>query len=336
MDLDLTIPGAAARALVKSGKPYPPENVSYPTCTASIPLRRLALGLIAALPMAIPTEASFVGPVDLGTAGPDNWTILALGGTTANSRTDVTIDNESMVNGNVGVADAGSISMSGNGTITGTLYLNTAGSLNNTGTGGPSAIVQDAAGDTKLNQAVKDAFAASFFAAQLVATNPLTAITSSMVINGNAGANILNLSTLDLKNNDVLALTAPAGGSFIINVSGDFNINGGQIVLGGDLTPVEVLYNVTGTGNDIAFLGVFGGGDPKAILSGILLTPFRSIGMSKDLVCGEIIGGGDNITLTGGSDVVCLVPEVSTALPTAGVLLLAICVPSLRRRFKAH
>jgi hypothetical protein len=123
----LTIP-AGEKSLANCRVFDAASNMSCPSLPHH---RRLALGVIAALSVAIPTEASFVGPVDLGSAGSDNWTILALGGTNPNaSRTNVSIANESIVEGNVGVAEAGNIAMSGNSTITGTLYLNTAGSLN--------------------------------------------------------------------------------------------------------------------------------------------------------------------------------------------------------------
>lgn len=234
------------------------------------------------------------------------------------TKTDVTLNNQSTVQGNVGVAATGNISTTGNAFISGTLFLNSAGSWSHSGTSSAGSFSQGAATDTKLNQAVQDALNASQQAAAQSSTQPgITSITlgdsGTQTIHG-TGQDVLNLTTFNLGNNSVLTLDAPAGSSFILNISGVFT-NQGQVVLTGGLTANAVLYNVVGTGQAIQFSG----GGNRAQLSGILLSPQRDIQLAPGLVTGEIIGGGNILTLTSGADAV---PEPSTvalaALAVAG------------------
>lgn len=265
--------------------------------------------------------AAFAGGVSLGTAGPTNYTILSLGGQASNSdgitKTDVTLNNQTSVQGNVGVAATGNISTTGNAFISGTLFLNTSGSWSHSGTSGASSFSQSPATDAKLNQSVQDALNASQQAAAQPSTQPsITSITlgdhGTETIHG-TGQDVLNLTTFDLGNNSVLTLDAPAGSSFVLNISGNFT-NQGRVILTGGLSSNDVLYNVTGTGQAIQFSG----GGNSAQLNGILLSPFRDIQLAPGLVVGEIIGGGNILTLTSGADAV---PEPSTfalvALATA-------------------
>jgi hypothetical protein len=278
------------------------------------------------------SPAAFAGGVSLGTAGPANYTILSLGGQASNSdgitKTDVTLNNQTSVQGNVGVAATGNISTTGNAFINGTLFLNTSGTWSHSGTSGASSFSQSAATDAKLNQSVQDALNASQQAAAQPSTQPsITSITlgdhGTETIHG-TGQDVLNLTTFDLGNNSVLTLDAPAGSSFVLNISGNFT-NQGRVILTGGLSPNDVLYNVTGTGQAIQFSG----GGNSAQLNGILLSPFRDIQLAPGLVVGEIIGGGNILTLTSGADAV---PEPSTV---ALVVLVAITwagAAALRRR----
>lgn len=293
---------------------------------------RHLLGMVAivALVLALgsPTAlGAFAGGVTLGSAGPDHYALLALGGQGSNSdaitSTNVAITNESTITGNVGIAGAGGIATSGNAFITGTLFLNTGGSWNQSGTSNAAAFSQSAATDAQLNQAVQDALNASALAATLASTQPsITSIAlganGTMTITG-TGQDVINLTSFSLGNNSVLTLNAPAGDSFIFNISGGFTMQGKVMLIGG-ISAADVLWNVIGTGTAVAFSG----GGNSAQLSGILLAPFRDIQLSPGLVNGEVIGGGTSISLSGGADINAI-PEPST---TALLILASLLVVS--------
>ena len=302
------------------------------------------LGLIGILTLVLalgsPTTLwAFAGGVTLGSAGPDHYALLGLGGQGSNSdaitHTDVAINNQSTITGSVGVAGTGSISTSGNAFITHTLFLNTAGTWNQSGTSNAAAFSQSAATDAQLNQAVQDALNASSQAAALSSTQPsITSIAlgsnGTLTING-TGQDVINLTSFSLGNNSVLTLNAPAGDSFIFNISGGFTMQG-KVMLVGGISPGSVLWNVTGTGAAVAFSG----GGNSAQLSGILLAPFRDIALSPGLVTGEVIGGGSSIALSGGADIIAAVPEPATTALLILASLLVVGRIGIGRRTKAN
>jgi hypothetical protein len=76
------------------------------------------------------------------------------------------------------------------------------------------------------------------------------------------------------------------------------------------LTPIDVVFNITSSGNNIS---TSGGSSPdpsqpgntlaNAVINGILLDIQGSIQLSPGMVNGEIIGGGSTISLASGSQV---------------------------------
>ncbi|MBC8166015.1 MAG: hypothetical protein H7Y20_09095, partial [Bryobacteraceae bacterium] len=151
-------------------------------------------------------DAILIGSVNLGTAGPDFYTLL-----TIDADTKLTINNQSDVIGNVGVlGGAGKLSMSGYGNIDGTLFLSGPQTFDST-----RADVIVANANAQLNQARMDAFAASAQAALQPATFAITTLESTQTIVGGPGQNVLDLTKIDLVGNDIVTLSAPAGGSFI-------------------------------------------------------------------------------------------------------------------------
>jgi len=79
-------------------------------------------------------------------------------------------------------------------------------------------------------------------------------------------------------------------------VTGKFVLTGGgagpqiRVDLSAGILPKNVLYNIIGTGPDVAFSG--GGGGENccaAIVDGTLLAPLRKINLSPGLVNGEVI-----------------------------------------------
>jgi choice-of-anchor A domain-containing protein len=286
-----------------------------------------------------PASAIFIGSVDLGSAGPDSYVLL-----TINTGTKLTANNESAITGNVGIlGGAAKYSTSGDAFIDGTAFL-----------AGPTSIDPSRAAnivtnaDAQLQQARNEALNAAAFAAGLAPTitsgPPITGSPPTInsgfghiTITGGAGTNVINLYDLTLSNNDVLTLDAPAGSAFIINISHDFKIsgssNGGRIELSGGLTPFDVLYNVLGTGSDVAFTGGSTDHIPNAQVYGTVLAPDRSVKFTPGIVFGEIIGGGQELTLTSGADAFGFsqVPEASAFAPLLGVLSLASIFQMSRR-----
>jgi choice-of-anchor A domain-containing protein len=291
---------------------------------------------------ASPSPAIFIGPVDLGTAGPDHYTLL-----TIETGTKLTANNESSITGNVGIlGGAGQYSTSGDAFIDGTAFLAGAQVIDPTRA---ANVITNA--DTLLQQARTDALSAAGFAAGLSPTivsgpplsgNPATINGGfgHITISGGAGTNVVNLYDLYLTNDDVLTLDAPAGAAFVINISNEFKINGssngGRIELSGGLTPLNVLYNLVGSGKDVVLTGGSTGNVPNAQIYGTVLAPQRSVQFTPGVVYGEIISGGSELTLTSGADAIGfeVVPEVSAFAPLLGILSLASFVQASGRKRK--
>src|SRR5262249_1423827 len=103
-----------------------------------------------------------------------------------------------------------------------------------------------------------------------------------------------------------ITLTGDPGDTFIIQVTGNFALSGGsKIIAGTNVTPANVLFNVIGSGSDVAFSGGGGGADccPTRI-DGTLLALDRKIRLSPGLVNGEVISR-NGITLSSGAAVRC-------------------------------
>jgi len=70
----------------------------------------------------------------------------------------------------------------------------------------------------------------------------------------------------------------------------------------GGVLPNAVLYNIIGSGGQVAFSGGGGGtGCCKAIVDGTLLAPNRKIALSPGLVNGQVISGMDISIVSGAS-----------------------------------
>jgi hypothetical protein len=163
-------------------------------------------------------------------------------------------------------------------------------------------VQQNTATNAILDQAVADALAASQSAASLPATiTSPTSITISnpsqnITITGGTGTNVLHITNVAISNGKV-TLNAPHGGSFIMDVSGNFALSGGsKIVLAGGITPSDVLYNLIGSGGGVSITG-------GASVTGILLAPQRVIALDSSAVTGEILSGGISIALSGTTQV---------------------------------
>lgn len=214
---------------------------------------------------------------ELGSAGPSNFAILALGGTNV-SNTDGTLNGPGQTLGNVGIASSGSIALNsstppaikgnlflGNtsntngsaspvsGQVSGTIYTNQDSYL---GTGSSTGFWTG--GTTTATGAVKDALNAAKTFNAMTANQTLATInggTTTLTSNATgSGSYVVDVNgNINLNNNDVLTLSGAAGTQFVLNVSGNITLNGGnnfsggEIRLAGGLTASDVVINVTST-----------------------------------------------------------------------------------------
>lgn len=231
---------------------------------------------------------------NFGTAGPNNFTVLSLGGTGA-----VVNINLATVHGNVGVPNYGTLKESAPSVVTGDLIIGSA--VNTTGVVGQHGpIVVD---DSKLAAAVSDAFSASASFASLSPTPAVQAqfpangqFSGNLTVTGDGSVDVVNLPAFMLNGN--LTLTGPAGTGFVINISGQFNLHSGNIKVSGGVGPLDVVYNITNPNATVTTM-------VPTTAVGILLAPNNNINsMDSATFTGEVIGGYEKtIVLMSGSRV---------------------------------
>ncbi len=232
--------------------------------------------------------------VDLGAAGrTKTWAVFTLltnkDGKKPEGKDE--LNSGAKVIGDFGAAGKGDVKLSGHAMIVGDLYAHTGGKIEKTDKGRlMGSLFQDAATDDLLEQASMDARNASTFAASLATSPQFSSLreinlndSKEMTITGD-GCTVLSLKNFKLSGDSVLTLTGTAGTAFVINVKNDFKLTGdARIVLGGDLTAADVLFNVVGTGGKVEVSG-------KARGSGILLAARREGKFSGSSVwTGEVI-----------------------------------------------
>jgi choice-of-anchor A domain-containing protein len=163
-----------------------------------------------------------------------------------------------------------------------------------------------------LSAEIAAAYAASASSAALPCTQTFTKLDGKSVttIIGVSGINVICVEDVVLSGKQIL-LTGEADAKFIFNVAGKFVFTGGgqgpqiRVDTFAGLKPSAVLYNIIGTGPDVAFSGGGGGeGCCAAIVDGTLLAPYRKIALSPGLVNGQVISG-KNISIVSGSSVRC-------------------------------
>lgn len=242
---------------------------------------------------------------ELGMAGPDNFEVLGLG-----SPTNISITGPSSVRGNhpnVGVAGASQFSMS-DGVVQGQVILSSQATTN---ISGPSKIKGGVVvNDPLLNSAVPAALTASQFFESLPATSGtptnvnISNPSGNLTITGTQHTTVVDLADLILNGGSTLTLFSPKPTwQFVINITGRLTIQGGSRVVTQGLNPPHVVFNVLGAGQDVAMGGGTQNGIPTSQLDGILLVPQRNIALSPGLVRPEVIGGGSQITITSGGEV---------------------------------
>ena len=198
------------------------------------------------------------------------------------------------IQGDVCVGPNGSLAMSGDEFVTGTIKLGSGAKFSNSSHG-----TVNVAQNVDLSAEISAAYARAASAAGLTCTQSYTKLDGNSVttITGVVGINVICVEDVILSGKQV-TLTGPAGAQFIINVTGKFVLTGGgqgpRIRVAGGVLPKDVLYNILGAGSDVAFSGGGGGaGCCKAIVDGTLLAPLRNIKLSPGLVNGQVISGKD-------------------------------------------
>jgi len=291
---------------------------------------RVGVGHRIGLIFAIIIGVSFVAHADtvssdLGTAGPSNWGVLIL-----SSSPNPQINQLDTI-GTVGV-DGGKLSVSGGSAvqITGNVYINSPGSLQNSGTIHGNVYVATGAtvnnsgtisgkvftGQTLTTLATANTAAASAYTTfkglkptQTVSGNTITGSSGTITIiaKNNGGLNVINLTSINL-NGATLNLQGAAGTQFVINISGNMNVqSGSSINETGGLSKDDVVFNVTGN------LSTSG---PSATINGIVLDPIGSVQLSNGFIDGELVAGGSSVQIVSGSHVtqVAPVPEPSSLI----------------------
>jgi Putative Ice-binding-like adhesive domain len=179
-----------------------------------------------------------------------------------------------------------------------------------------------------LNSAWTDATNASAMLASLTPTQTLGAITSGLTISEAAVGNyVLSISSINLSQ-AALTLSAPAGSTFVLNISGNITLSGGNqgngLRLAGGLTTNDVVYNLTGTNSNLT---TSGGGNAQQIYGIVLATGSNaSVNLHPGQINGEVIA----TTFSSSSGALVVVPEVTPSSVIFGFLGLIVAFSSRR------
>jgi uncharacterized repeat protein (TIGR01451 family) len=221
-------------------------------------------------------------------------TVLELGG----YKVDMT-GPPGCVQGDVCIGPLGKLSMSGEQCITGMIKLDTGATFSKSGSGTVGPVIH-----TNLSAEINAAIAASMDAAALPCTMTIDTLKNGMNITGNGGLNVICVKNVTL--NQPIYLNGTASDMFVFNVTGKFALTShGSILVAGGVTRSHVLYNIIGTGEQVAFSGGGGGANCcNAVVDGTLIALQRKIALSPGLVNGQLIGGRD-ISIVSGASVRC-------------------------------
>ena len=279
---------------------------------------KLLYSAVGALSLVFLNSQALAIPVDLGVAGPQNWTVLEIGNGNVSM---ANASNAGSVIGNVGV-NGGNLSDSGV-PIQGNVVTSSNATVN-------PKVAGNVTGTISQNSAL---LASAATAADNASTNAAALASSggglnvnSIVLN-NAGTvdlnpGVYNLTDLTL-NGTILDLTANA--DYVFNISGQLSLNSSQIL---DLTGADVLFNITG----MQGVQLAGGLNNESVLDGVVLAPDAQISETPGSIDGEIISG-QNINIASGANI-----QGLASVPDSGscMFLLSMsigCLLQARRKF---
>jgi choice-of-anchor A domain-containing protein len=263
------------------------------------------------------------GGVDLGQAG--SFSVLALTGGIDESGPTGPDANPYTIAGNVGVASSGQkFSASGSVTYGGNVYIHSGSSYNSSAPGVPQPTMGSGV-DSMLEQAKQDALDASSTATALGAAPTATygTINNNFSISESSAGNfVFDITGVNFSGGKILTLSAPAGSTYLLNISSQLVLTFGSIVVSGGLSAGDVLINYTGT-SDIRFSG---GGNSSEI-DGTILAPNAAVKLSPGVVVGSVIA--KSISMSSGANVV---PEPATTALVILASLIAGAGAAIRRR----
>jgi hypothetical protein len=209
--------------------------------------------------------------------------------------------------GDVGIAPNGKFNLTGSQFITGTVFLGAGATFSNSTHAAPGGGVQT---NADLSMAISDAINASASLGSIGCEQTFSALNGGEVIDAkHGGLNVICVGDVVVNGGKVVTLSDSGsfGPIFLINVTGRFTLTGGSdILVSGDVEPANVLYNVLGSGQDVALNGGGGGtGCCSAIVEGTLLAVNRKIALSPGLVRGGAVISGRDISIVSGARVTC-------------------------------
>jgi hypothetical protein len=273
--------------------------------------------LLVALGMAmtaLPARATllFAG-VNMGQtlSATNQWALFALSGGITVS--DLTAQTPNAVTGNIGVAGGG-ITLTGQAKVNGNAYIKTGGTLVKSGTANVLGTTFLGTQDALMNQVKADAIAASAQANALAdyddfpnliydaigmwnSTGTVNQNTDLSLSDGTGGGGhfVLHLTDFVLSGGATFTLIGTAATTYVINVSGKFQLIGGKIALSGGLLPENVLFNVVGSGTNVTM-------NSAAQFQGVLLANNRNVNISGGATTsGTIIAA--KVSISGGSKI---------------------------------
>jgi hypothetical protein len=202
--------------------------------------------------------------------------------------------------GDVCIAPGGRLSLTGSEYVTGSIRLGAGASYSHSGSGTTGPVLTN----VDLSPEINDAYAAAAAAAALPCTQTLSQIDNTLTITGNGGLNVICVGNIVLNGKTVTLVGGP-NDFFVFKITGKLVLNGGGKIRCSGALPSRVLYDVIGTGEDVAFTGGGGGVNCcNSIADGTVLATQRKIALSPGLVNGEVISGRD-ISIVSGSSVRC-------------------------------
>src|SRR5437667_8267994 len=160
------------------------------------------------------------------------------------------------IDGDICIADSGKRSITGSEFVTGNIRLSAGATFSKSGSGTVGGVLQN----QNLSQQVTDALAAAAAATALPCTQTIGNLSSVQTIVGNGGLNVICVTNVTLSGGKKVFLMGGASDQLVVNVTGRWAVSGGsQIRVAGGLQPNAVLYNIIGTGGQVAFSGGGGG-----------------------------------------------------------------------------
>jgi hypothetical protein len=239
----------------------------------------------------------------------ERWGVFSLGGDVTSTTTVNDHSGSTYVKGDVGVAGAGNINMSGSAIIDGDLYYHTPGTFKTSSTAHITGTAHsDAASDAILDNSVTEAINTSNHAATF-ASSTVYAGTHNITLGGGSltltaqhdrpgNSTVLNLTNFTLSGSATLTLQGTATDLFIINVTNQFSLSGSsRILLSGGLQWDDVLFNVRGSGPDIQISG------QSIVMSGILMANNRKTTLSGSTqFFGEVVT--NKFVISGGAQLI--------------------------------